>query len=247
MESPERRSSLERVHRLLSSFDYEHTSLSLSELSRRSGLPLSTTHRMVADLLELGMLEKDASEQLSIGIEVWKFGLLTPNIHGIQRVALPFMQDLYATTGLPVRLGIQHAGETAIVEHLRPRGAQRGRPLIGQRHPLHLTAVGMAILAFCEAEFQEEYLAKLRSGPDAESREEIRRELARTRAHGYAVNSRLSAPRIAIGAPLLTPEGTPMGSLSIIVPEQTALPPYGHLIRSTARAVQRTAWEQRVG
>src|SRR5699024_12160705 len=59
-----RRSSLERLHRLLSSFDYETPRLSLSELSRRAGLPLSTTHRMVGELLDLGILERDENEAL---------------------------------------------------------------------------------------------------------------------------------------------------------------------------------------
>src|SRR5690606_4321402 len=65
------RSSVERVHRLLSSFDYEHKRLSLSDLSRRANLPLSTTHRMVTELLELGMLERDQHHLLSIGVELW--------------------------------------------------------------------------------------------------------------------------------------------------------------------------------
>lgn len=245
-EATRRRSSLERVHRLLSAFDYEHTRLTLSDLSRRAGLPLSTTHRMVADLLDLGMLDRDDLDQLSIGVEVWKFGLLTPTAHGIQRVALPFMQDLYATTGLAVHLGIRHVDQLTIVENLRPRSSGRERPQIGQRDPLHVTAVGMAILAFSEAEMQEEYLAQLREGVDAATSDAIRRELAQTRANGYSVSSRLSAPRIAIGAPLLNPSGRPLGALSIVVPERTAPQPYGHLVRSTARAVQRTAWEQGV-
>lgn len=240
------RSSVERVHRLLSSFDYEHTRLILSDLSRRAGLPLSTTHRMVADLVELGMLDRDELDQLSIGVEVWKFGLLTPTAHGIQRVALPFMQDLYATTGLAIHLGVRHGDQSTIVENLRPRSAERERPHIGQRDPLHVTAVGMAILALSEAEMQEEYLATLRDEFDTATSDSIRRELAQTRANGFSVSSRLAAPRIAIGAPLLNPGGRPLGALSIVVPERTAPQPYGHLVRSTARAVQRTAWEQGV-
>lgn len=205
---------------------------------------MSTTHRMVADLLDLGMLERDEDGFLFIGIEVWKLGLLTPKVHSIQRIALPFMQDLYATTGLPVRLGIQDGDDTAIIEHLRPPGNPRSRPQIGERHPLHMTAAGLAILAFREAEAQEEYLAALARAEGDQIPEEIRRELAQTRARGYASNRRISAPWTAIGAPLVARDGMIMGSLSIVVSENTALAPYGHLIRSTARAVQRTAWEQ---
>jgi len=243
-DAPPRRSSVERVHRLLSAFDYENTRLSLSDLSRRTGLPLSTTHRIVTELVEVGMLDRDASDQLSIGVGVWKLGLLSPTTHGIQRVALPFMQDLYATTGLAIHLAVRSGSDSTIVENLRPRSAARERPHVGQRDPLHVTAVGLSILAASEAEFQEEYLATLRNRVDPATADSTRQQLARTRAAGYAVSSRVSAPRLAIGAPLINQDGMPMGALSIVVPERTAPQPYGHLVRSTARAVQRTAWEQ---
>lgn len=245
-ERPERRSSLERLHRLLSSFDYEHTRLTLSELSRRSAIPLSTTHRMVAELLELGMLERDQDDHLCIGVDVWKFGLLTPKAYGIQRVTLPFMQDLYSATGLPVHLGIRQGSEVAVVESLRPCGPGEERPRVGQRDPLHVVAVGMALLAYADAEFQEHYLANLdlqqRTGRNSAAA--VRRDLAWTRAEGYAVNDRRTAPLLAIGAPVLDRVGRPLGAISIIVPGDSAVTPYGHLIRSTARAVQRTAGEQ---
>ncbi|MEX0429733.1 IclR family transcriptional regulator [Nocardioides sp. DS6] len=243
-----RRSSLGRVHQLLSAFDYEHTTLTLSQLSRRAGLPLSTTHRMVAEMVELGMLERDRDNDISIGIAVWRFGLLTPKTYGVQRVALPFMQDLYATTGLPIHLGIQQREEVTVVESLRPRGGGAERPRIGQRDPLHEVAVGTAILAFTTPAFQEHYLHGLdQRGSTNPTSAALRRELARIRAEGYAVNTRRTAPRISIGAPVLDRRGRPLGALSIIVPAGTAETPYGHVIRNTARAVQRTAWEQGLG
>jgi DNA-binding IclR family transcriptional regulator len=242
-----RRSSLERVHRLLSSFSYEHPRLSVSELSRRAELPLSTTHRMATELLKLGMLERDEHDLLCIGVEVWKLGLLTPKTYGIQRVALPFMQDLYAITGLPIHLGIPEGDQITVVESLRPRSSGPERPYIGQRDPMHVVAVGMALLAFADASFQERYLARLDGSQCGDDAEDIRRELAQTRTSGYAVSLRKTAPRVAIGAPVLNRACRPMGAISIVVPEGTATPPYGHLIQSTARAVQRTAWEQGMG
>ncbi|MFD1717281.1 IclR family transcriptional regulator [Georgenia deserti] len=254
-EAAPRRSSLERVHRLFSSFDYEHTTLSLSELSRRAGLPLSTTHRMVRELLDLGMLERTDSDDLCIGVDLWKFGLLTPKTFGIQRVALPFMQDLYATTGMPVHLGIPENGKVTIVESLRrrgsdgngTRGSRRERPYIGQRDTMHSSAVGMALLAFAESDEQEQYLADLARRPADDPPEEIRREMAQARASGYSVSCRRTRPSIAVGAPVLNRLGRPVGSLSLVLPEGTVIHGYGHLVRSTARAVQRTAWEQGMG
>ncbi|WP_162321648.1 IclR family transcriptional regulator [Nesterenkonia haasae] len=247
--SADKRSSLERLYRLLSAFDYKHTNLTLSELSRRAGLPLSTTHRMVSELLELGMLERDEEARLCMGVDVWKFGLLTPKTHGIQRAALPFMQDLYSITGFPIHLGVPQGSEVTVVESLRPREAGQERPRIGQRDPYHIVAVGMALLAFLEPEFQEEYLLglELKGGLGQESPAEVRRALARARADGYSVNNNKTFPRVGVGAPILDQFGLPLASISVVVPEGATETPYGHMIRSAARAIQRTAWEQGLG
>lgn len=243
-----KRSMLGRAHRLLSAFDHDHSHLTLSELSRRAGLPLSTTHRMVAELLGLGMLERIDEDQLCIGVGLWNIGLLAPKTHGIQRVTLPFMQDLYSTTGFPIHLGIPDGHRITTVESLRPRGPGNERPRIGQRDLFHVVAVGMALLAFLDGAAQEQYLARLEAqgltGSDAAST--VRAALAETRANGYSVNNNRTFPRIAIGAPILDCFGYPIAAISIVVPENTTITPYGHLVRSTARSVQRTAKEQHI-
>ncbi|WP_261166406.1 IclR family transcriptional regulator [Microbacterium sp. Marseille-Q6965] len=246
-----RRSSIERAHRLLSAFDYAHTRLTLSELSRRTGTPLTSTHRLVSDMLQLGMLERDDEGCLTIGVDMWRFGLLAPRTYGIQRVALPFMQDVYATTGMPVHLGVREGNDATFVESLRPRTDVDERPRLGSSYLLHTTAVGTAILASMPPAFQEDYLEM--AGAQGEGEEYrvdagvLRRELALVRSEGYAVSRRKSAPSVSLGAPVLDTSGNPLGAVSIIVPDGSVEASYGHLIRSTARAVQRTAWEQGLG
>ena len=243
-----RRSVLGRLHRLLSAFDHEHPHLTLSDLSRRSGLPLTTTHRMVGELLSLGMLDRNDEDLLCIGVDLWNFGLLAPKTHGLQRVALPFMQDLYSTTGFPVHLGIPDGQQITTVESLRPRGPGNERPRIGQRDPYHVVAVGMALLAFQDPGTQQRYLARLeeRRGTGADAAGAVRAALAETRTTGYSVNNNRTFPRIGIGAPILDRQGRPVAAISIVVPEGTTNTPYGLLVRSTARSIQRTALEQHI-
>lgn len=242
------RSVLGRLHRLLSAFDHEHTHHSLSDLSRRTGLPLTTTHRMVGELLSLGMLDRTDEDQLCIGVDLWNFGLLAPKTHGLQRVALPFMQDLYSTTGFPIHLGIPDAQQITTVESLRPHGPGHERPRIGQRDPYHVVAVGVALLAFQPAAAQQRYLSWLedRGGTGPDDPATVRAALAQTRAAGFSVNNNRTFPRVGIGAPILDHTGLPVAAISIVVPEGTTNTPYGLLVRSTARSIQRTALEQRI-
>ncbi|MGA4991552.1 helix-turn-helix domain-containing protein [Nonomuraea bangladeshensis] len=48
-----------RALQILGAFTSDRRSLTLSDLSRHSGLPVSTVHRLVAELLAWGALERD--------------------------------------------------------------------------------------------------------------------------------------------------------------------------------------------
>ncbi|MCI9886863.1 helix-turn-helix domain-containing protein [Micrococcales bacterium 31B] len=48
---------------MLGVFDAQHASLTLSEIARRSGLPLATCHRLVAELVTWGALQRGASQR----------------------------------------------------------------------------------------------------------------------------------------------------------------------------------------
>ena len=52
------RSVTSRAFAVLEAYDDRHLRLGLSELARRSGLPLTTTHRLVAELVAWGALER---------------------------------------------------------------------------------------------------------------------------------------------------------------------------------------------
>jgi DNA-binding IclR family transcriptional regulator len=56
-----------RVLAILASFSPGHSELSLIEISRRTGLASSTTHRLVGELCAWGALERDEHRRYRIG------------------------------------------------------------------------------------------------------------------------------------------------------------------------------------
>lgn len=65
-----------RVLAILDSFDLAHPRLSLSEISRRSGLPLATTHRLVGELVAWRGLCRCDDGHYEIGRRLWEVGQL---------------------------------------------------------------------------------------------------------------------------------------------------------------------------
>lgn len=244
---PSRTSVLERAHRVLSAFEQSRRYLSISEISRSTGLPMTTAHRIIMELLALGLLERDDRDRLSIGIDLWKIGLCAPKASGLQRVTLPFMQDMFAATGFPIHLAVLKGFEVLFVENLHNDQTPEKKPQIGAEYPPHVTAVGKALLASKSDAFLREYLDHWqerlpRTGfaTTVPVESVLRQDLAKVRTEGISVSDRQADPdAVALGAAIRTDDAEPRGALSIIVPLGVNYAPYALLLRTTVMSIQR--------
>src|SRR5687767_12413754 len=71
-EAPSSRSVTLRAVAVLGAFDADHRCLNLSHLSRRSGLPLATVHRLAADLVAGRLLVRREDGRYEIGARLWQ-------------------------------------------------------------------------------------------------------------------------------------------------------------------------------
>lgn len=69
-------SVLRRATDILDAFDPDHPRLTLTELARRSGLPVSTTSRMIAALAEWHALVRDPDRRYRLGPRLAELGRL---------------------------------------------------------------------------------------------------------------------------------------------------------------------------
>ncbi|HWG01391.1 MAG TPA: IclR family transcriptional regulator [Trebonia sp.] len=210
--------------RLLSLFDAYtegHAAFSLSELSRRAGLPLTTTHRLAGELQRWGGLERGADGKYRIGLRLVELAALCPRGTGLRDVALPFMQDLYEATHQNVQLAVRDGTDGVYVERIAGRQAVPVRTRIGAHWPLHATGVGLALLAFAPVPVQEAVLSAPlpRFAPHTITDPVVlRRVLAEVRKTGVALSDRqVDDDAYSVGAPITGPDGQCVAALSIVV------------------------------
>ena len=72
---------IERVARILESFSSTRVAQTPSDIARRSQLPNSTAHRLVAELVDAGLLEREESGAVRIGMRLWE--LTTRGSHAL--------------------------------------------------------------------------------------------------------------------------------------------------------------------
>src|SRR4051794_20804081 len=125
-----------RILALLAVFDTTHRRLSLTEMACRAELPLSTVHRMVAELEGWGALSRQPCGGYVIGRRLWDVGLLAPVPTGLLEVASPFLHDLYGATLATVHLAVRDGLQALCLARLAGHASVPVVSRIGSRLPL---------------------------------------------------------------------------------------------------------------
>jgi DNA-binding IclR family transcriptional regulator len=217
-----------RALSVLGAFSARHPELSLSEIARRAGVPLSTAHRLVGELTSWGALERDPRGHYRIGLRLWEVASLAPRGIGLREAALPYLEDLYEATHENVQLAVLDDLEVVYVERICGRDAVPVYTRPGLRFTPHATGVGLVLLAYASSGLQERYL----SGPlrtfttkTIADRRRLRAVLAEVRRRGYAVSDgQVTLDALSVAAPVRDPDGTVIAALSIVVRAGSAVP-----------------------
>lgn len=138
---------LSRTLTLLETFEAADASLSLAELSRRSGLPKPTVHRMAAEMSRERMLERLDDGTYRLGMRLFEIGERLQTNRTLSDAALPIMEDLREATRQRIHLAVLDGVDVVYVEILGANLMHVGSRT-GGRFPAHATGVGKAILAY---------------------------------------------------------------------------------------------------
>ncbi|MER6565740.1 IclR family transcriptional regulator [Streptomyces sp. NPDC001093] len=238
------RSAAERLLAVLAAFDHEHPALSLTDISRRAGLSLTTAHRLAGALTAWGALERDASGTYHVGLRLWEVAALAPRGLGLRQLALPYLEDLYEATHENVQLAVRDGTEVVYIEWLSGRSAVGVHIRVGARWPLHATGVGLVLLAHAGPDLQEEYctgpLAAFTPYTITDPRR-LRRTLAEVRRSGAAVSERqVTEDALSVAAAVHGPGGDVVAAVSVVVPRAGAqVPALAPAVRLAARGISR--------
>ena len=231
-----------RALRILEAFRADRPELSLSQLARSTGLPLSTSHRLADELVRWGALERDRRGRYRIGLRLWEIGALAPRL-GLREVALPFLEDLYEATHENVQLAVLDGVEALYVERISGRDSVGVITRVGGRLPLHATGVGQVLLANGDAGLREQILAgplRAFTPKTITSAAVLRRVLADVRLTGFAVcDGQIDLAAMSVAAGVRNAAGQVVAALSIVVRSGGCASAYVPAVRAAASGVSR--------
>lgn len=181
-------SGVARTARLLGSFDGDHHRLTLTELAARSGLAVSTAHRMLGELAKACLVTRDPEGRYSIGRRLWELGETSPISLELRETALPWLLTLYEATAENVHFAILDGREALYVARLVGPHSVPTMSRMGGRLPLHTTGVGKVLLAWQPEEFLTRYFSRPLERPtkfSLTSETRLRAQLRDIRERGY--------------------------------------------------------------
>ena len=215
-----RESVAERISAIIDAFDAQSPTLTLSQLTERTGLPKSTVHRMADQLVDLRWLERTTTGY-RLGIRFFEVGGLVHTRANLRERALPFLQDLQGATHHSVHLSILEGGEVVILEKLWGHGAPTVPTRVGGRMPAHCTAAGKVLLAFSTDKTVDDVIAKgleRRTGRTIVVPELFRQELATVRTAHWAMETEENVPGTRCVAAPIRGSGRAIAAVSVSGP-----------------------------
>ncbi|GAB2462266.1 IclR family transcriptional regulator [Xylanimonas ulmi] len=232
-----------RIVRVLEAFDAGAVSLTTQELAERARLPRSTASRLVGQLVTFGLLHRDGSRRIRVGVRMWELAARASPALALREVAMPFMEDLQTVIGQHTQLGVRDGREVLFVERLSARGAVINITRVAGRLPLHASSAGLVLLANGPTAVQEAVLAApLRAYTDATVTDPaaLRRMLAQVRHQDYALTAGFIDPAATgVAVPVRDPRGRVVAALAVVVPNDDEARASVGVLRTAARGLGR--------
>jgi len=202
----------------------DQPSYTLTELSRRLHLHVSTVHRLMVNLVRQGFVELDpASGGYQLGFQVLRMGLRVLDRLDYRRVAHPLLRELNQKTQETVHLAILQGDQAISIEKFGSPQPVALDARLGGQMPLHCTGVGKVLLAYQS----EEMLTKLAKSPGLQrltprtvtTLPQLKKELERIRERGYAVDNEEAVDGLrCVAAPLFDHTGRAVAAFSVAGP-----------------------------
>lgn len=214
-------SILRKAFAVLDAFDQGNRRLPLAEIARRSGLPKSTIHRVLAMLTQLGAVVREGDEY-RMGLAMFRYGSCSLEV-ALRDVALPHMEALHRALGQTLHLAVRRGADVIYLEKLRSRSARPLPTVVGGSIPAHLTGVGKVLLAHSAEHEQEAILGGALPGRTAQSvtnSVQLRRALREIQVQGFARDTSEAVEGLScIAAPLYV-EDQIVAALSVAYPAE---------------------------
>jgi len=239
--------SLVKALKILEVLADEEPPYTLTQLSRRLHLHVSTVHRLLVNLVRHGFVEEEPlSGGYQLSFRVLRMGLRVLDRLDFRSAALPLLRELNLRTQETVHLAILQEARAISIEKLvspQPVGLDAR---IGGLTPLHCSGVGKTLLAY----HGEDLLLQIVQSPGLmrltahtiTGLPQLRKELENIRAQGYALDQEEAVEGLrCVAGPVFNHKGEIVAAFSVAGPATrlttARIPEISQLVSEASRQI----------
>ncbi|MEV4902123.1 helix-turn-helix domain-containing protein [Citricoccus sp. NPDC055426] len=215
------RSAVARICRVLEAFTSDDSDLTLTEIARRSRMPVSTVHSITGQLVDEGLLER-MDQGYVLGVRLWELAIRAPGTFGLREAALAPMEQAHAEIRHHVQLSVLTGFESLYIERLSWPTSVVNFTQVGGRLPWYVTSSGILLASFADEPARSGYATSSRPprppAPDLDGTA-MERLMASARNRGFLVTEGFIHPdATAVAVPVFAPWRAPVAALAAVVP-----------------------------
>lgn len=223
--------------------------LALTSISDKVKLPLSTTYRIIQNLISWGYVKEDEDGNYSLGFELIILGNAAENNIAIKNIAHKYISELGDITKETIYLSILDdvKNEIVYIDKIESKGNIKLAAGIGSRNPIHTTASGKALISQFTDEkirtiFKDCKMARHTKTTICDIGTFIN-EIHDVQARGYAIDNAENEPGVrCVAAPIFDYKSKIAGSVSLSgvlsnITIESIHDKYASLVKDTARKI----------
>ena len=194
------------------------------DIVERSGLSKPTAHRMLATLVEAGLLRVDERDQTyRLGVRLFRMAHRVWSDFDLRGAAAPELARLAESTDEAVRLAVLDGASVLYIDQQDTAQPVRLALGVGARVAAHASGAGKAILAHLDPQHRQMLMGKLTlesfTANTIVDPAELARQLDLVKARGYAVSfEEQHAGVSSVAAPILDHRAVAIGAIAIVGP-----------------------------
>jgi len=237
---------IERMFALMDVLASREEAMSLKDISEKTGLHPSTTHRILNDLTTGRFVDRPHPGTYRLGMRLLELGNLVKSRLNVRDAALIPMRDLHKLIQQPVNLSLRQGDEIVYIERAySERSGMQVVRAIGGHAPLHLTSVGKLFLAAEDPQKVRAYATRTGlSGNTKNSLTQLsslERELSKIRENGVAHdNEELELGVRCMAAGIYDDQNRLVAGLSISAPAGRLEDQWLPKLKATVRTISTT-------
>jgi DNA-binding IclR family transcriptional regulator len=211
-------------------FSHEFPSLSLKQIVARTGLPKTTTFRILSTLVDCHFCEVDPHTELySLGVSFLRFGDIRRRQTNVHSEALPVMRAIRNEVNETVVLSVRTGESRVHIDFAEGLHPMRRMAELGVHAPLYAGAASKVLLAGMDDDELERYLARTNLSAFQKAtitdKKLLRQELTKIRMQGFAESKgELFTGGGALAAPIRDFHGKTVAVIDILTPEHRYTP-----------------------